>query len=157
MKNTICLFILFMCSSLYTTAQEELVINRINQKLNALQTTQAEYDYMMEGYAKQVKFGLNMKKGYRLENKYSAKIKGFSFTSHDLVRTENDQYVGTIIYAKASNGQEEYIAIPYLNEELMDIHKVHLGYILRKKLFGAAYSEFHSRRMATTASAININ
>ncbi|MGB0521981.1 MAG: hypothetical protein ACPGJS_03425 [Flammeovirgaceae bacterium] len=150
MKVKILGSILLIFSTLYVFGQYDA--RNIEQKLKAIQTTQAEYDYMMIGYQEQQAFGLDMKAGYELHNEYSAEITGYVFTAKDLIRKETNQYVGTMIHVKAPNGKEEYIGIPYMNEDLMDIHKVHLTYIMRNKRLYKAYSEFYTKRMAVTAA-----
>lgn len=151
MNNLLITCLILLCFTFQAFGQEEL--KTINEKLAAMQTTQKEYDYMMEGYKEQKDYALNMKPGYTLGNFYSAKINGFTFTARDLIRKETDQYVGTIIHIKAGNGAEEYVAIPYMNEDLMDIHRAHLKYILRKKQLSEAYSKFHSKRIAVASAS----
>ncbi len=83
-------------------------------------TTEEEYNYMTKGYKVQVESGLDMKKGYVMEDT-SPIIRGnYEFTVKFLKRESTNQLAGVLIVAKSNvSGNSYYMGLPINNSELL--------------------------------------
>lgn len=84
-----------------------------------LSTTLEEYNYMTKGYEIQQKSGLDMKKGYDIEN-IKTFLKGkYIFRFKALIRTEEKQIAGIIIIGHSDvSGRDYYLGMPINNRQL---------------------------------------
>lgn len=89
------LFTLFIISSAVTFAQN---------------TTQEEYNFMVKGYRHLVESGLDMKKGYYLENEvnFTTQDGKYLFAFKNLLRQKDKSIAGTIIVAKSNVSSKMY-------------------------------------------------
>lgn len=83
-------------------------------------TTLEEYNYMTKGYKIQISSGLDMKKGYVIENitKYSTSAYDFDFKN--LLRETTKTSAGIILVATSKVwGNVYYLSIPINNDDLL--------------------------------------
>jgi hypothetical protein len=102
MKKITLLFILFV--SVFSYAQQS--------------TTLEEYNYMTKGYKVSIDSGLDIKKGYRVEDAMDIPIGNYRFVFKSLVR-DNNTLAGLILISTSNLwGNVYYTAIPVNNSEL---------------------------------------
>lgn len=82
-------------------------------------TTLEEYNYMTKGYQIQISSGLDVKKGYRIEDLYSFDANPYNFVFKAFVR-DNNTLAGIILVSTSKLwGNVYYSAIPVNNDELL--------------------------------------
>lgn len=82
-------------------------------------TTQEEYNYMTKGYQIQLSSGLDVKKGYRIEDLYNFDANPYNFEFKAFVR-DNNTLAGIILVSTSKLwGNVYYSAIPVNNDELL--------------------------------------
>ena len=91
--------------------------------IHAVPTTLEEYNYMTKGYKIQVESGLDMKKGYYINEIGEHQIGNYHFTIKNLVRENLRQLAGTLIISRSDvTSKVYYSAIPVNNPELMKLY-----------------------------------
>jgi hypothetical protein len=90
------------------------------------QTTLEEYNYVTKGYKVQLESGLDMKKGYELENVDEATAGERTVTLKKLIKTTTNQKktVAYMLTYKKGSGTTEYICIPHpsSDNEIIDLY-----------------------------------
>lgn len=82
-------------------------------------TSQEEYNYMTKGYQIQLSSGLDVKKGYRIEDLYIFNADQYNFKFKAFVR-DNNTLAGIIMVSTSKLwGNVYYSAIPVNNNELL--------------------------------------
>ena len=83
-------------------------------------TTLEEYNYMTKGYKIQISSGLDMKKGYSVENITKYSTASYDFDFKNLLRETTNTTAGIIVIATSKLwGNVYYLSIPIDNEELL--------------------------------------
>lgn len=82
------------------------------------QTSVEEYNYMVKGYQIQLSSGLDMKKGYSVENLRTILKGNYSFDFKALVRDDNTLAGVIVVSVSKSWGNTYYIGIPISNSTL---------------------------------------
>lgn len=94
-----------------------LTIALLSTRLNA-QTTMEEYNYVVKGYKVQLESGLDMKKGYELEDVDEASAGERKVTLKKLVKTSSQRKTAAyMVTYKKGSGATEYICIPNPNSD----------------------------------------
>jgi hypothetical protein len=99
------------------------------------QTTEEEYNYCTEGYAMQIKGGLDMKKGYRLVDLLTDTVKERKSEFKALIRDgEAAPCAILLIYTRLATGEKSYLCLPHpaSDEKIWD------------KTYKAFFKGFHS-------------
>ena len=122
---------------------------RSARKKNEEATTQAEYEFMIDG-----DLALGQQQQYLATNVYNEYIGEYIFHSMDIIRAVQDRYVGTVIIIESKKGKKEVVCIPYLNPRLLEKHNQHVRTILNNRKLAQAYTEFIDRR-STFSSALS--
>lgn len=82
-------------------------------------TTLEEYNYMIRGYEMQLSSGLDMKRGYKVDNIDNITRSDYSFSFNALVRTKENKLAGILIIAKSEvSGRVYYLGMPINNAQL---------------------------------------
>lgn len=90
-----------------------------NQETEPISTTIDEYNYMTKGYKMQQTSGLDMKKGYNIENIKTLLRGNYSFSFKALIRTEENQLAGILIIGHSDvSGRDYYLGMPINNRQL---------------------------------------
>lgn len=103
-------------------------------------TTLEEYNYMTKGYKIQISSGLDVKKGYRIDDvtNYATSLYDFNFKS--LVREKDGVSAGLILVATSKLWSNVYyLSIPIENVELMKLFNADVN--LWDESMTTAYSE----------------
>jgi hypothetical protein len=82
-------------------------------------TTQEEYNYMSKGYQISLSSGLDVKKGYRIENITTSDVSPYFFDFKAFVRDDNTLAGIILISTSKLWGNVYYSAIPINNDDLM--------------------------------------
>jgi len=78
------------------------------------QTTEEEYNYVTKGYEMQVKGGLDMKQGYRLEDLLVDTVKERVSAFKALIREGEDKPCAILlIYTRLATGEKSYLCLPH--------------------------------------------
>jgi hypothetical protein len=84
-------------------------------------TTEEEYNYLTKGYKVQIESGLDMKKGYVLQDMGEVKRSSYEFAFKGLVREQKNELAAILAIVKSSvSGKSYYVAIPIGNSDLME-------------------------------------
>jgi hypothetical protein len=87
------------------------------EKINV--TSLDEYNYMTKGYKIQKSSGLDMKKGYDLENIQNITKGNYIFSFNSLIRNEKKELAGILIIAYSDvSGRTYHLGMPINNSEL---------------------------------------
>ncbi|HPD25062.1 MAG TPA: hypothetical protein P5312_08565 [Bacteroidales bacterium] len=113
MKKTIILTLAIALTTLFSTATFG-------------QTTLEEYNYVTKGYKVQLESGLDMKKGYELENVDEATAGERTVTLKKLIKVSANQKktVAYMLTYKKGSGATQYICIPHpsSDNEILDLY-----------------------------------
>ena len=91
--------------------------------LSFSQTTNDEYNYMVKGYQIQASSGLDMKKGYKLEDLTTVEKGSYSFNFKAFLRTDNTLAGVLVVAVSKSWGNKYYIGIPIGNDYLIPYYE----------------------------------
>ena len=83
-------------------------------------TTEEEYNYLTKGYKVQIESGLDMKKGYVLQD-FGGEIKQGYYTFHvkGLMREAKNELAALLIITKSEvSGRVYYVCLPINNQDL---------------------------------------
>lgn len=86
--------------------------------LSFSQTTNDEYNYMIKGYQIQVSSGLDMKKGYQIENLTVINKGNYTFDFKALLRSNNTLAGVLVVATSKAWGNTYYIGMPVSNPNL---------------------------------------
>ena len=82
------------------------------------QTTEEEYNYLTKGYKFQIESGLDMKKGYTLQDLTSHNVGERKTEFKALFRDGEDKPCAVLcIYNRPSTGFKDYICIPHFDSD----------------------------------------
>jgi hypothetical protein len=113
MKKTIILMAVFALTSIFSN----VVLG---------QTTLEEFNYVTKGYKVQIESGLDMKKGYEIENVDEETSGGRTVILKKLIKTTTNQKktVAYMLTYKKGSGATEYICIPQpsSDKEIIDLY-----------------------------------
>lgn len=144
MKKHLIAIILFSIIGFQAVGQDYALLAKGNKgEVKKIATTQAEYEFMLEG-----ELDLGRQQTYSGSGSYKDYIGEYIFESMDIMKGVELRYIGTVIKVIDKRGQEEIICIPYLNKKLITAHQAHMKKILKSPRFASAYFEFMSRRSA---------
>ncbi len=111
-------------------------------------TTIEEYNYLTKGYRIQVESGLDMKKGYKLDDLGNKKVGVYNFDLKSLVRDSSKEVAAILVIAHSPySGKDYYLCIPHGNFELINKYWESLNEWDRQILL--AYSQFISTVLGT--------
>ncbi len=83
-------------------------------------TTEEEYNYCVKGYQTMISGGLEMKKGYSIQNYITAGEGNYAFSIKIFFREQKKEVAALIIIAKSNvSGNVYYHCIPHDNDQLM--------------------------------------
>ncbi|TRW98504.1 hypothetical protein [Flavobacterium gawalongense] len=110
-------------------------------------TTLDEYNYMTKGYKIQVSSGLDVKKGYRVDDVTSYATPLYDFNFKSLVREKDGVSAGLILVATSKMWSNVYyLGIPVDNAQLFGVFNADVN--LWDESMTTAYSEASSYLMA---------
>lgn len=82
-------------------------------------TSEEEYNYLTKGYRVQIESGLDMKKGYILQDMGDVKQGSYSFAMKVLIREAKEELAGILVVTKSDiSGKTYYVCIPINNPDL---------------------------------------
>lgn len=82
-------------------------------------TTEEEYNYLTKGYKVQIESGLDMKKGYVLEEWGDVKNGNYTFTIKGLIRETKNELSAMLVITKSDvSGRVYYTCLPINNPDL---------------------------------------
>ncbi len=82
-------------------------------------TTEEEYNYATKGYKVQIESGLDMKKGYKLQDMGEVPEGNYKFSFKLLMREEKEELAGIMVISHSNvSGRTYYMCIPVNNPEL---------------------------------------
>jgi hypothetical protein len=95
-------------------------VSLFSQVKNDVPTSVEEYNYMTKGYKIQLSSGLDVKKGYKVENITAFKTALYEFDFKSFVREKDNTSAGMIMVATSRMwGNVYYLAVPVNNPDLM--------------------------------------
>lgn len=89
-------------------------------KTDVAPTTEDEYKYLIKGYLVQVDVGLDMKRGYLMQEMGNVKDGSYSYDFKSLIREEKNELAAVLIVIRSATLQSPYcLCIPQNNPDLM--------------------------------------
>ncbi|MEK9157723.1 MAG: hypothetical protein AAB638_00890 [Patescibacteria group bacterium] len=122
MKKSL-LIITLLCLSLFTFAQGRATDDvDTTATVNVPDpTTEAEYNYLTKGYRVQIESGLDMKKGYLMEDSQEITRGNYVFQIKFLMREAANELAAILIITKSNvSGNSYYTCVPINNSELIN-------------------------------------
>jgi len=117
-------------------------------------TTEAEYNYLTKGYKVQIESGLDMKKGYTIDDATVVRRNSYTFDIKFLMREKNNEMAAILIIAKSETwGNIYYICLPINNPDL--VNKYYASIAAWDKALLLEYSLVTSSMFSSMSSALN--
>ena len=113
-------------------------------------TTEEEYNYLTKGYKIQAESGLDMKKGYKIQDMGEWKEGSYGFQFKALIREQADELAGILVIVKSdtwSGVNTYYLCIPINNPDLMKKYHASLSSL---SFMTTAYAKVQSVYYAQT-------
>ncbi len=91
------------------------------QNLAPITTTETEYNYLTNGYERDIENGREIKKGYELKTIFSRGNNDWKFTYESFMEIDTDNVKAILItITKLKKDKTKYLCLPFNNQALFD-------------------------------------
>lgn len=108
------------------------------------ETTNEEYNYLNTGLDISLKNGIDLKKGYSLNSRYSTTKKGIEFNFVEFTDEKNNAKAIVAVYNYKGSKKTNYLVIPFNSPKLQELTENKLNQQINdvKTAFNQAFTEF---------------